>query len=105
MSRYTKVTGDVLLSSGVVAYLGTFTVDFRNVSHMLHVLWPAYRLCNKCKIFTFFVNQSSQPTCRNLVECFSEINIFSKIRLIWICGLVIPTTLQFWLPLHGVSKH
>lgn len=32
ISRYTKVTGDVLLSSGVVAYLGPFTVDFRNVS-------------------------------------------------------------------------
>ena len=31
-SRYFKVTGDVLLSSGVVAYLGPFTVDFRNVS-------------------------------------------------------------------------
>ncbi|XP_020912414.1 dynein heavy chain 3, axonemal [Exaiptasia diaphana] len=30
--KYTKVTGDVLLSSGVVAYLGPFTVDFRNVS-------------------------------------------------------------------------
>ena len=30
-SRYSKVTGDVLLSSAVVAYLGPFTVDFRNV--------------------------------------------------------------------------
>ncbi|XP_031567893.1 dynein heavy chain 3, axonemal-like [Actinia tenebrosa] len=28
--KYLKVTGDVLLSSGVVAYLGPFTVDFRN---------------------------------------------------------------------------
>ncbi|KAK3717325.1 hypothetical protein QZH41_011557, partial [Actinostola sp. cb2023] len=28
--KYTKVTGDVLLSSGVVAYLGPFTVAFRN---------------------------------------------------------------------------
>lgn len=28
--RYDRVTGDVLLSSGVVAYLGPFTVDFRN---------------------------------------------------------------------------
>lgn len=27
-----NVIGDVLLSSGVVAYLGAFTVDFRNVS-------------------------------------------------------------------------
>ena len=27
-----RITGDVLLSSGVVAYLGPFTVDFRNVS-------------------------------------------------------------------------
>lgn len=29
--RYDRITGDVLLSSGVVAYLGPFTVDFRNV--------------------------------------------------------------------------
>ncbi|CAB3991140.1 dynein heavy chain 3, axonemal-like, partial [Paramuricea clavata] len=28
--KYSKVTGDVLLSSAVVAYLGPFTVDFRN---------------------------------------------------------------------------
>ena len=27
--RYNNITGDVLLSSGVVAYLGAFTVDFR----------------------------------------------------------------------------
>ena len=30
--KYTNITGDVLLSSGVVAYLGAFTVDFRHVS-------------------------------------------------------------------------
>ena len=29
--RYTNATGDVLLSSGVVAYLGAFTVAYRNV--------------------------------------------------------------------------
>lgn len=33
--RYDRITGDVLLSSGVVAYLGPFTVDFRNVSSHL----------------------------------------------------------------------
>ena len=27
--RYNNITGDVLLSSGIVAYLGAFTVDFR----------------------------------------------------------------------------
>lgn len=27
--RYINITGDVLISSGVVAYLGAFTVDFR----------------------------------------------------------------------------
>lgn len=27
-----QITGDVLLSSGAVAYLGPFTVDYRNVS-------------------------------------------------------------------------
>lgn len=43
--RYDRITGDVLLSSGVVAYLGPFTVDFRNVS------WT--------KLFTL-----SKTTCR-----------------------------------------
>jgi len=28
-NRYINITGDVLISSGVVAYLGAFTVDFR----------------------------------------------------------------------------
>lgn len=30
---YINVLGDVLLSSGIVAYLGAFTVDFRQVSY------------------------------------------------------------------------
>ena len=30
--KYIKIIGDVLISSGVVAYLGAFTVDFRQVS-------------------------------------------------------------------------
>lgn len=29
---YVKITGDVLLSAGVVAYLGAFTVNYRNVN-------------------------------------------------------------------------
>ena len=32
--KYINVTGDVLLSSAVVAYLGAFTVDFRQVRLM-----------------------------------------------------------------------
>ncbi len=31
--RYIKITGDVLISSGLVAYLGAFTVDYRQVSY------------------------------------------------------------------------
>lgn len=31
---YVKLTGDVLLGSGVVAYLGAFTVSYRNVSQI-----------------------------------------------------------------------
>ena len=31
-SKYTNITGDVLLASAVVAYLGPFTVDFRQVN-------------------------------------------------------------------------
>lgn len=30
--RYINIIGDVLLSSAIVAYLGAFTVDFRQVS-------------------------------------------------------------------------
>ena len=33
--KLVNITGDVLLSSGVVAYLGAFTVDFRQVRHCL----------------------------------------------------------------------
>ena len=32
---YINITGDVLLSSALVAYLGAFTVDFRSVSILL----------------------------------------------------------------------
>jgi dynein heavy chain len=31
---YVRITGDVLLSAGFVAYLGPFTVNYRNVSAM-----------------------------------------------------------------------
>ena len=31
--RYINITGDVLLSSGLVAYLGAFTVDYRQVNY------------------------------------------------------------------------
>jgi dynein heavy chain len=30
--NYIKITGDVLLGAGVVAYLGAFTVNYRNVN-------------------------------------------------------------------------
>jgi dynein heavy chain, axonemal len=40
--RYIKITGDVLLSSGVVAYLGAFTINYRNV----------IILANMCKRYT-----------------------------------------------------
>jgi len=43
--RYVQLTGDVLLSSGVVAYLGAFTVDFRHECVKNWIL-----LCNKEKI-------------------------------------------------------
>ena len=40
--RYTNITGDVLLSSGVVAYLGAFTVDFR-----LECVQEWHKLCKQ----------------------------------------------------------
>jgi len=42
---YNRLTGDVLLSSGVVAYLGAFTVDFRN-----ECINEWLKLCAKVKI-------------------------------------------------------
>uniref|UniRef100_A0A7M5WS23 Dynein heavy chain 3, axonemal n=2 Tax=Clytia hemisphaerica TaxID=252671 RepID=A0A7M5WS23_9CNID len=42
---YIRLTGDVLLSSGVVAYLGAFTVDFRN-----DCITEWVSLCQKVKI-------------------------------------------------------
>ena len=54
LCRYVNITGDVLMSSGVVAYLGAFTVDFRQQA--IHE-WHA--LCREKKIPcspTFSVN-------------------------------------------------
>lgn len=39
---YIKITGDVLLSAGVVAYLGAFTVNYRNVT--THYLFSIFHL-------------------------------------------------------------
>lgn len=43
--RYINITGDVLISSGVVAYLGAFTVDFR-----LEAIGEWHGLCQKKEI-------------------------------------------------------
>ena len=50
--KYDRITGDVLLSSGVVAYLGPFTVDFRNVSSHFTLLIHA-RIASSL-LFIFF---------------------------------------------------
>ena len=36
--KYNSLTGDVLISAGVVAYLGAFTSAFRQVSVTLHYM-------------------------------------------------------------------
>ena len=43
--RYINITGDVLISSGVVAYLGAFTVDFR-----LEAIAEWHKICKERKI-------------------------------------------------------
>ena len=54
--RYDRITGDVLLSSGVVAYLGPFTVDFRNVSwNMLHRAMLKKRAHKNCVMIFFYI--------------------------------------------------
>ena len=52
--KYDRITGDVLLSSGVVAYLGPFTVDFRNVSSPLSLLIIPYMLILPLPCYSFF---------------------------------------------------
>ena len=52
--KYDRITGDVLLSSGVVAYLGPFTVDFRNVSSPLSLLIILYMLILPLPCYSFF---------------------------------------------------
>lgn len=41
---YDNIVGDVLLSSGVVAYLGAFTVDFRQVSYSVSIFCHLERI-------------------------------------------------------------
>lgn len=52
--QYTNVTGDVLLSSGVVAYLGAFTVDFRNVSCSYFILNKASEMTELYYLVFFY---------------------------------------------------
>lgn len=53
--KYINITGDVLLSSGLVAYLGAFTVDYRQVNTLTSAVWHRqinlllqYVPCNYC---------------------------------------------------------
>ena len=48
--RYTRVTGDILLSSGVVAYLGAFTVTYRQ-----RCIEEWMQLCRKVCVWGAFV--------------------------------------------------
>lgn len=59
--KYDRITGDVLLSSGVVAYLGPFTVDFRNVSSPLSLLIILYMLILPLPCYSFFLKLKLSP--------------------------------------------
>ena len=59
--KYDRITGDVLLSSGVVAYLGPFTVDFRNVSSHLALLIILYMLVLSLPCYSFFLKLKLSP--------------------------------------------
>ena len=67
--RYDRVTGDVLLSSGVVAYLGPFTVDFRNVRSILFMYQLSFEqrgsdyLYSDLKDYWLLPNTFSQAYC------------------------------------------
>ena len=43
--KYFNITGDVLLSAAVVAYLGAFTVNFRQVRHQFWLLVSTVSFC------------------------------------------------------------
>lgn len=52
-----NIVGDVLLSSGFIAYLGAFTVDFRNVRRVPTILFQGKMLCFINKgIFIYIFN-------------------------------------------------
>lgn len=59
--KYDRITGDVLLSSGVVAYLGPFTVDFRNVSSHFTLLIILYMLVLSLPCYSFFLKLKLSP--------------------------------------------
>ncbi len=42
--KYDNLTGDILVSSGVVAYLGAFTSAFRYVSRYIHFSYLSLEL-------------------------------------------------------------
>ena len=50
--KYINILGDVLLSSGVVAYLGAFTVDYRQVGVLF--CWTQMSL-SSCKTMKLFI--------------------------------------------------
>lgn len=69
--RYYRITGDVLLSSGVVAYLGAFTVNYRNDCTKEWV-----RLCKEKKI-----------PCSEQLSLTNTLGDLVKIRAWQIAGL------------------
>lgn len=78
--RYDRVTGDVLLSSGVVAYLGPFTVDFRNVRSILFMYQLSFEQCvqtlySDLKDYWLLLNTFSQA-CFHLSCLFTGLYIW-----------------------------
>ena len=55
--QYDNLTGDVLVSSGIVAYLGAFTSAFRSVGHMYMHTIHTYDACINATYISTVVEQ------------------------------------------------
>lgn len=74
-STLDNAIGDVLLSAGVVAYLGAFTVDFRNVSINVHAFYLGYLRFYDCEV---------KPNLLKLYQANFILQFVSSCKLIFV---------------------
>lgn len=78
---YIKLTGDILLSAGMIAYLGTFTPSFREKIVVVHTTPPPPPTTTKStKTFTIF--NKNEPFYTYSTMICSNIYVYTK-SLCW----------------------